>query len=105
VLLGGESAHTLARVVEFCEGWFPRGRPASVIGAGVADLRERAARAGRDMRTISVSVFGAKAEEETLEGYAAAGATRSILRLPSADAATVLPLLDDWAKLIPRFAR
>src|SRR3989442_1203594 len=26
VLLGGESGHTLQRVVEFCDGWFPRGR-------------------------------------------------------------------------------
>ena len=25
VLLGGESGHTLQRVVDFCEGWFPRG--------------------------------------------------------------------------------
>ena len=24
VLLGGETDHTLARVVEFCDGWFPR---------------------------------------------------------------------------------
>ena len=26
VLLGGESGYTLQRVVDFCEGWFPRGR-------------------------------------------------------------------------------
>ena len=25
VLMGGESGHTLQRVVDFCEGWFPRG--------------------------------------------------------------------------------
>jgi len=32
VLLGGESGHTLQRVVDFCEGWFPRGRAHEVIG-------------------------------------------------------------------------
>src|SRR5512147_796312 len=83
VLLGGESGHTLQRVVDFCEGWFPRGRAGDVILAGLKDLQARAARAGRDMKTISVSVFGAKPDEATLETFAAAGITRSILRLPS----------------------
>ena len=26
ILLGGETKHTLRRVMEFCDGWFPRGR-------------------------------------------------------------------------------
>jgi len=29
--MGGESGHTLQRVVDFCEGWFPRGRAPEVI--------------------------------------------------------------------------
>ena len=66
VLLGGESGHTLQRVVDFCEGWFPRGRAGDVILSGLEDLQARAARAGRDMKTISVSVFGAKPDEATL---------------------------------------
>src|SRR5712692_6097833 len=56
VLLGGESGHTLQRVVDFCDGWFPRGRAGDAIFTGLADLKARAARAGRDMKTISVSV-------------------------------------------------
>jgi probable F420-dependent oxidoreductase len=100
VLLGGESGHTLQRVVDFCEGWFPRGRPPEVIAVGVADLKARAARAGRDMRTISVSVFGARGEGAVLDAYAAAGATRTILRLPSAEREVVLPLLDEWTKFL-----
>ncbi len=98
VLLGGESGYTLQRVVDFCEGWFPRGR-ADVL-SGLADLKARAAKAGRDMKTISVSVFGAKPDPATLESYAAAGITRAIFGLPSADQETVLPLLDKYAKLI-----
>jgi probable F420-dependent oxidoreductase len=100
VLLGGESGHTLQRVVDFCDGWFPRGRAHALIAPGLADLKARAERAGRDMRTISVSVFGAKPEEATLDAYAAAGVTRSILRLPSEGRDVVLPLLDQYAKLI-----
>jgi probable F420-dependent oxidoreductase len=100
VLLGGESGHTRERVVDFCDGWFPRGRNAEAILPGLADLKARAARAGRDPATISVSVFAAKAERATLDAYAAAGITRAILRLPSEGRDAVLPLLDQHAKLI-----
>jgi probable F420-dependent oxidoreductase len=102
VLLGGESGHTLQRVVDFCDGWFPRGRAADVILPALKDLRERAAKAGRDMKTISTSVFGAKPDAGMLETYAQAGITRAILRLPPEGRDTVLPLLDQWAKLIKR---
>ena len=99
VLLGGESGHTLQRVVDFCDGWFPRGRAAATILPGLTDLKARAARAGRDMKTISVSVFGAKPDEATLRTYAEAGITRAILRLPSEPRDGVLALLDRYAKL------
>ena len=102
VLLGGESAYTLQRVVDFCDGWFPRGRAPEVILPALKDLGERAAKAGRDMKTISTSIFGAKPEAGALETYAQAGITRAILRLPPAGRETVLPLLDEWTKLLKR---
>ena len=102
VLLGGESAYTLQRVVDFCDGWFPRGRAAEIIMPALKDLGERAAKAGRDMKTISVSVFGAKPDEATLETYAQAGITRAILRLPPDGRDAVLPLLDQWSKFIKK---
>jgi probable F420-dependent oxidoreductase len=100
VLLGGESGHTLQRVVDFCEGWFPRGRSPEAVLNGMKDLRARAAKAGRDMKTISVSVFGAKPDEADLARYAEAGVTRAILRLPPDGRDVVLPLLDQWSKLV-----
>ena len=100
ILLGGESSHTLQRVVDFCDGWFPRARAAERILSGLGELRERAEKARRDMTTISVSVFGAAPDQATLERYAEAGITRAILRLPSDGRDAVLPLLDQWSKLI-----
>jgi probable F420-dependent oxidoreductase len=100
ILLGGESGHTLQRVVDFCEGWFPRGRAADRIVPGLEELKQRAAKAGRDMKTISVNVFGAAPDEATLDSYRKAGITRAIFRLPSEGRDTVLPLLDRYAKLI-----
>jgi probable F420-dependent oxidoreductase len=100
VLLGGESSYTLQRVVDFCEGWFPRARAADRILSGLAELRERAGKAGRDMKSISVSVFGAAGEAATLDRWREAGVTRAILRLPSEPRDTVLPLLDQWARFV-----
>ncbi len=100
VVIGGEGPLTLQRVVDFCDGWFPRGRSPEVILRGLADLKARAAHAGRDMKTISVSVFGAQPDEAVLESYARASITRTILRLPSEGRDAVLPLLDQYAKLI-----
>jgi probable F420-dependent oxidoreductase len=101
VLLAGESGHTRERVVDFGDGWFPRGRVGEQgILDGLADLRARAARAGRDMRTISVSVFGARPDAGTVERLGAGGVTRVIFRLPSEGRDAVLPLLDGYAKLV-----
>jgi probable F420-dependent oxidoreductase len=102
VLLGGESGHTLQRVVDFCEGWFPRGRAADVILPGIKDLKMRAEKAGRDFKTISISVFGAKPEQATLDTYAGAGVTRAIMRLPSEGRDKILPLLDQYAKFVTK---
>jgi probable F420-dependent oxidoreductase len=100
VLLGGESHHTLQRVVDFCDGWFPRARNAEAILPGIRDLHARAVKAGRDPKSLTVSVFGARPDAAILDGWAAGGVTRAILRLPSEGRDKVLPLLDQWAKLI-----
>ena len=100
VHLGGESGHTLQRVVEFGDGWFPRGRNAARILPGLEELRARAARAGRDMKTIAVSVFGARPDRQVLDTYRAAGITRAIFPLPSEGREKILPLLDQYATLL-----
>ena len=102
VLLGGESGHTLQRVVDFCEGWFPRGRSPEVILPGIKDLKQRAEKAGRDFKSISISIFAAKPEQATLDTYAGAGVTRAIMRLPSEGRDKILPLLDQYAKFVTK---
>lgn len=99
VLLGGESEHTLKRVIEFCDGWFPRARGFDPV-AGMGRLREVADKAGRDMASLTVTVFGAKPARETLERYAEAGITRVLLALPSDAPDAVLKRLDDLTPLL-----
>jgi probable F420-dependent oxidoreductase len=102
VLLGGESSYTLQRIVDFCDGWFPRARNAERIISGLAELKERAAKAGRDPKTISTSVFGAPGDPAVLDKWAAAGVNRAILRLPPEGRDKILPLLDQWTKLLKK---
>lgn len=100
VLLGGESHYTLQRVVDYCEGWFPRSRQPQLVSQGMNALREYAAKAGRDMRTISVSVFGVAGDQKLVDMYRDVDVTRVILRLPSEGRETILPLLDEYASFL-----
>jgi probable F420-dependent oxidoreductase len=100
VVLGGESIHTLRRVVDFCDGWFPRASPAFDPVEGMARLKEVADEAGRDMSTLSVSVFRGPTEKAALDRYEDAGITRVMLELPSSGRDDVLKLLDEYAPLV-----
>jgi len=97
VLLGGHGRHALRRVVDYCDGWLPIGARSGDIAAGVAELHRLAAEKGRDPRTLSVSVYGTPMDGDAVERLASTGVDRIIFALPSADADTVLRLLDRGA--------
>lgn len=99
ILIGGETKYTLQRVVEYGDGWFPRARGFDPL-TGIAKLRAIADEAGRDMSTISISVFGAPPKAEVLDQYREAGITRALLALPPAGRDKVLPQLDKYAALL-----
>ena len=100
ILMGGFAAKTFDYVAEFCDGWMPIGYRLEGLTEKIAELRRRAADAGRDPQTISVTIFGAKPERESLDQFEAAGVERVILMLPPADRDTVMPLVDNYAGLI-----
>ncbi|MFZ1060448.1 MAG: LLM class F420-dependent oxidoreductase [Candidatus Rokuibacteriota bacterium] len=99
ILLGNNTENARQRVVDFCDGWMPIAARAGDLAAGIADLRARAEKAGREPASIAVSLFGAKPEEAALRAYQGMGVERALLALPSADRDTILPLLDRYAKL------
>jgi probable F420-dependent oxidoreductase len=100
ILLGGESEHTLRRVIEFCDGWFPRARDFEDPSREMARLHAAADAYGRERSTLSTSLFAAKADKNYLARCAAAGIDRGIFTLPSEGRDTVLPLLDKLATLL-----
>ena len=100
ILVGGETDYTLRRVVEWADGWFPRGRGGFDPAEGMARLKRIADEAGRSMDTINVSLFGVEPNREALDRAAEAGVTRAILGLPSNDRDDVMRRLDRHAGLL-----
>jgi probable F420-dependent oxidoreductase len=104
ILIGGEGPTVLDRVLSHGDGWMPRRirhDEADAFGARIAELRERAAAAGRGH--LDVTVFGADTDPGTLEAYSRMGVDRVLFLLPDADADEVLHRLDELAGL-PRFS-
>jgi len=99
ILLGGHGEKAFDRVIRYCDGWLPLTWVDQTIVPEVAQLRERAGRAGRDPASISVTVFGAAADAKSLAAFAEAGVERVLFGLPNAGADKVLPALDRLARL------
>ncbi len=100
ILMGGDGPTTFDRVIEFCNGWLPLGYRKTDIPQKITDLRRKAEAAGRDPKSISITVFGANPQPATLEELAKAGVQRAVIMLPAAQRDTVLPLIDKYAALI-----
>lgn len=99
ILLGGGAGPKLfAHLAEWADGWMPIG------GAGMRDalpaLRRAFAERGRDPAALRVVPMGVLPERAKLDYYASLGVTEAVLRLPSAPRERVLPVLDEYAKLL-----
>ena len=100
IILGGETDHTLRRVVDYCDGWFPRPGRGFEIEAQLERLHQMARKAGRDPKTLSTSVFRAPADKAALREYAAAGIDRAVLEIPDGSRDEILRILDDYVPLL-----
>ena len=98
VIVGGNGARTLKRVLEYGDEWGP------IIGRG-PDLVERMRELERltaetDRDRIPVTIFSLSSHDPKLvERFANAGADRYIFGLPSAPAEHVLPILRNCAEI------
>jgi hypothetical protein len=63
-------------------------------------FHEMAREAGRDPKTLEVSLFAAQAKESALAGHRDAGISRVVLMLPPAPRDEILPILDAHASLM-----
>jgi probable F420-dependent oxidoreductase len=99
LLLGGAAGPKLfAHIAEYGDGWIPIG------GAGVREalpaLHAAAETADRDPASLRVVPFGTLPDRGKLEYYASLGIDEVVLRVPSAPAEVVLPVLDAASALL-----
>ena len=99
VLIGADTKWAHQRVVDYGDGWMPIfGR--KDVREGLESLKEVADKAGREMSTIQLGVFGAPAKEEVVEGLIEAGFERIIFWLPAAGEEEIVPRLDRYAAFV-----
>ena len=94
IVLGAHGARGRQRVARYCDGWMPIPGRAADLKVEIGDLRAQAETAGRDPRSLTVSLFGVSTDEKALQAFADAGADRVIFALPPAGRDTVLRKLD-----------
>ncbi len=104
ILLGGETDHTLKRVVEYCDGWFPRPRAGFEPAGAVERLKKMADTVGRDFASLSITVFGAPPDEAALASYQKVGIQRALLAIPDLGRDEILRHLDTLAPLARQYA-
>ncbi|MDA0263479.1 MAG: LLM class F420-dependent oxidoreductase [Chloroflexi bacterium] len=80
VILGGMAKNVLRRVVAHADGWMPN----RVTPADVEESRKKldamAAEAGRDPKSITISVYGQLPQREIVQSLLNAGADRVVVR-------------------------
>ena len=92
--------YSLRRFVDFCDSWIPFGRSLKDPQAQMDRLKHFADEKGRDMQTISVSLFGARPDRDYLEHRRTAGIDRALFALPSDNTDSLLPLIDRFSQFI-----
>ena len=100
ILLGGETDYTLKRVVDYCDGWYPRATKDFDPAVAMQRLKTHADEAGRSMDELTVSVFRAPADSQKLASYHDAGITRAIFEVPDAPRDEILKQLDAYTKIM-----
>jgi probable F420-dependent oxidoreductase len=99
VLIGGAPGPKLfAHIAEYGDGWMPIG--GAGVRAALPDLRRAVADAGRDPARLEVVLIGSLPDPDKLAYYESLGVTEVALRVPPASRDAVLPILDDYAKLL-----
>ena len=101
IILGAAGGpKTFAHIIEFCDGWMPIGGLNDFEG-GLKGLESACKDAGRDLDSLELGVFyAAGVDTDQLKALADTGVKRAVLPLPSKSADDVLPVLDEYAKLL-----
>ncbi len=80
VILGGMAKNVLRRVVTHADGWLPNRVTPAEVEESRKKLDAMAAEAGRDPKSITISVYGQLPERDIVHSLLNAGADRVVVR-------------------------
>jgi len=80
IILGGMAKNVLRRVVTHADGWLPNRVTATEVEESRKKLDAMAAEAGRDPKSITISVYGQLPERDIVHSLLNAGADRVVVR-------------------------
>jgi probable F420-dependent oxidoreductase len=99
ILIGGAAGPKLfAHIAEYADGWIPIG--GAGVRAALDDLTRACERFGRDPGKLRIVPFGTIPDRGKVEYYESIGVTEIVLRVPTGEADTVLPVLDTFVDLV-----
>jgi len=100
LIVGGALPHAATRAIAYGDGWILIGGRALDPLEVLAQFRQNAKDASRDLASLSFKVFGAPRDLEMLKRYRDAGVDRVVLMLPPKPRDEILPMLDEAASLM-----
>jgi probable F420-dependent oxidoreductase len=102
VILGGDYAAAIQRVIELGDEWMPHpDRGEQPLKERIAEFWQLTEAAGRGR--LPVTVYGSRIDARLVEDYRSAGVSRCVFRVPPAPADEVLPALDRAAQVASRY--
>ncbi len=106
VIVGGAYPYGARRAIAYGDGWMPhakRPKYGDVIGL-LPEFRQMLKEAGRDPKTMPITIFGHAEDTDLARRYRDEGCDRIVINLPPAKADEVLPQLDRIAKMVAAVA-
>jgi probable F420-dependent oxidoreductase len=100
IIVGGRLEYAAKRAFRYGDGWIPRDDWLETDGIeSIHTFRRMAADAGRDPKSLPISIFRVPADIERLRLCRKIGIDRVVFSLPAEKEDKILPILDEWAGL------
>ncbi len=102
IIVGGAFPYSARRAIRYGDGWIPQAARShySEIAEMIPRFREMAHEAGRDPKSIEITVWFPKQDADLMKRYQELGVSRVVFNLESEKADTNLPIMDNWAALM-----
>ena len=102
--VGGEFPGAAQRALRYADGWIPIGGRGDDLAKSIPEFRRLAEQAGRDPRSLEVSIYGVLAQEKAAAAYLDLDIDRIVFGLPPASRDEILPILDVCNELTRKFS-